>query len=524
MQEEYDWDIYEIFEEQISIQLSPIEKHIFLLNDATHVGDSLDELFRYFHSYKASSAYLKLDPITELVSKVEIVLSSLREKKQVVQESILDWLFDVKDQMHTYTDELSLRQTVLSPVPKNLLNRINITSSYVSPMEKLKTLSLVYVDKNKARAKKVVPLLKKYTNNVTYSSDTDNEDRIFRMQPYDILLTNLDKDNHQLISLYKNVLPIIAIFSKISPTCARELLKNGMSHTIEAPLNISKIQRELLSIVRIFHSATNILIDNKKIHTFIQTLQPLPNTIFQIMQICDDDDLAISDLIKTVKTDPIISANILKVANSPTYGSIQLKTIDQAVSRFGKQAIKALTMSGAYKSLGTIDLSAYGINEEDFSRTSMRRMSLMLKWYAKVSIADLSILSSTALLSNIGQLLLSKELVAMYKDDTFKDLCKEFTVRYAEESLLHTTTNGISSQILRYWKLAPEIIDVIEYCDNPASAPKEIQKLCAANHVVCSLVSSKGEIEKEIPDDLLVFLAEYSFDPAPLNKALQSLL
>lgn len=526
--EEYDWDIYDLFKEQITSQLPHIQYHILILEqkDTLAVTDSLNELFRYFHTYKATSSYLSLIPLYKLVCKTETVLCSLRENKQIIQESIIEWLLQVTNQLTIYLNELEEKETILSPLPIDLLNKIQITSPYIKPKDKLKTLSLLYMDKNLQRAKKIVPFLKKYTSSVKYSSEKDKHNTIFNMKPYDIIITNLDKENHQIIEFCKQNhpnLPIIAIFNQISPVSAKQLLNKGITHSIENPLNAKTIERELLSVVKLYFTSTNIIINHKKINNFIETLQPLPNTIFQITQICDDEEIPVKELIKVVKTDPIIAGNILKIANSPIYGSVRLKTIDQAVIKFGKKAIKALTMCGVYNSLGSINLSSYNITEDTFSNISMLRLSLMLKWYSKISIGDLSVLSSTALLGNIGQLLISKELVDIGQDDKFKELCMTFEIKYAEESILHTTTNLISSQILRYWKLSPDIVEIIEHSDNPKDAPKELRKLCAANYIVNSLVSINGKVAKEIPDNLQPLMTEFDFNPSTLLKALNSI-
>lgn len=526
MEEEYDWDIYDVFKEQLDLQLAHIENHILSLEEDEHVADSLDELFRYFHTYKATSSYLSLTPLYDLVCKCETVLSSLRENRQAVQESVIEWLLQVKDQLIKYANEMETKETLLTPLPEHILNKVQVTSSYIKPKDKLKTLSLLYMDKKIDRAKKIVPFLKKHVQSVKYSSESDKDNTVLNMKPYDIIIMNLDMDNYQVIDFCRQNypdLPIIAVFNKISAVCTKELLNKGISHSITNPLNAKAIERELLSIVKVFHSSTNIIIDHKKINSFIQTLQPLPNTIFQIMQICDEEEIPVKELIKVVKSDPVIAGNILKVANSPIYGSIELKTIDQAVTKFGKRAIKALAMSGVYKSLGTINLSSYEITEETFSEISMKRLSLMLKWYSKISIADLSILSSTALLSNIGQLLISKELVQTDQDQKFKELCSAFDIQYAEESLLNTTVSLISSQILRYWKLSSDIVDIIEHSDNPKDAPQELKKLCVANYIVNTLIDAKGKISKEIPDKLLPLMAEFNFNPAVLTKALDSI-
>ena len=506
----------------ITIMIVEDEEDILGLENREFVSNSLDELFRFFHTYKATSAYLSLKPLYDLVCKVETVISSLKETKGVIQDGVIEWLLQVKDQMIFYSSLMDKKETFLPALPKELLNKIKITPSYTKPIDKLKTLTILYMDKNLERAKKIVPFLKKYAASVKYSSE-DKNNTILNMKPYDIVIINLNKENHQVIKFCKENypdLPIIAIFNKISTVCSKKLLNNGVSHALQNPLNGKIIERELLSIVKVFYSSTNIMVDHKKINEFIKTLKPLPNTIFQIMQICDDEEIAIKELIKVVKTDPIIAANILKVANSPIYGTVELKTIDQAVTKFGKRAIKALTMSGVYNSLGEIDLSAYDITEDTFSEISMKRLSLILKWYSKISIADLSVLTSTALLSNIGQLLISKELIKIDMDNRFKELCTAFDIKYAEESILHTTTSNISSQILRYWKLSSDIVDIIEHSDYPKDAPKELRKLCVANHIINTIIDTKGKIAQEIPEELLPLMAEFSFDPKVLSKAL----
>lgn len=525
MDMDYDWDIYEVFLEQLLLQLPQIELEILALERDENRVDALDTLFRFFHTYKATSAYLTLTPITELVSKVETVLSVLRERDGKVQESIVEWLLQAKEQLLLYTQEMEHNNTQLSPLPKDFLNSLEITSSYISPKEKLKTLHILYMDQKESRAQKLLPFLRKIAGKVSYAKE-DQNNHTLNFKPYDLVITNLNQENYAVIDFigqnYKH-LPILAIFDELNTLEYKKLLEKGVGHTLQNPLSAKALERELLSLSNLYFTSSNILIEHKKIISFIKTLKPLPNTIFQIVQICDDEEIPVKELIKVVKSDPIIAANILKVANSPIYTAQEIKTIDQAVTKFGKRSIKALTMSGLYKSLGSIDLSAYNITEEDFSTIAMQRMALMIKWYAKVSVADLSILSTTALLSNIGQLLLSKEILAIHQEDRFEEIYKTFGIEYAEESLLHTTTSHVSAQILRYWKLDPDVVSVIEYSTKIEEAPQELQKLCVANAVVSELIPLSGALKREIPDSLLLLLSKYNLDPAPLQKALAAL-
>ena len=515
-----------MFRDQLESQLPLISANISVLKEQKSNPEALNELFRYFHTYKSSSAYLNLTLLNELVSKTETVLSSLRERNSVVQESIIEWLCEIEKQLTLYIEEMQNNETTLSPLPSRLLEKIQITAPYFSPNKKLKTLSLLYMDQNSKRASKVVPFLNRLVKNAEHSTEEDTQNTVFNLAPFDIVMINLAKDNYQAINFIQtnfSKIIIVPIFDKISEVELSKLLKKGLSHFLVNPLNAKEIQRELISIVKAHHSSSNIVIENKKINKFVQTLQPLPDTIFKIISICDDEESSVKELIKTVKSDPILAANILKVANSPIYGSINLKTIDQAVTKFGKRAIKALSVSGIYSSFGSIDLSAYDINEETFSKIGMSRLSLMLRWYAKVSIADLSLLSSTAILGNIGQLLISKELVQTEEKEQFIELCKVYSIKYAEEFTLNTTTSYISSKILRHLKLSADIVEIIEYSDSPKDASDELKQLCVANHIVNTLVDLKGNISDEIPETTLKLMKEFELNPDILNKALVSI-
>ena len=526
MEESYDWDIFEIFKEQLEIQLPKIEQEILLLDDQKTKNDAVNEIFRTFHTYKSNTDYLQLQPFYTLVSKSEDVLSALREDKTLVSEAIIEWLLLVTDQMTIWMHEMEDGTNILSPCPQTLLQNIQVSSTYIKPSQKLKELKIVYIDEHEKRSTKIASFLTSLASSCDTLSNVPEAQKYFQDTQADILIVNLAKENFMLIAQIKKIVPnihIIAIFDKISSLTQKSLLKEGISHTATNPLNAKALQRELLSIIKIFFSSSTVLIDHKSITRFIQTLQPLPNTIMQIMQICDDDEIPIKELVKVVKTDPIIAANILNMANSPLYGNIELKTIDQAVTRFGKRVVKSLAMNGMKEALGEIDLEAYKISEDTFSKVSMNRLALMLKWYAKVSIADLTTLSSTALLGNIGQLLIAKEIKSKNQIEAFLQKAEAVNLKYAEESLVHTTTCIISSQILNYWKLSKDIVDIISYGDTPDEAPEELRKLALANHIIYAIVDNQGNIMQELSDDILLLLANHGFDPKPLENALEHL-
>ena len=56
---------------------------------------------------------------------------------------------------------------------------------------------------------------------------------------------------------------------------------------------------------------------NDAIYKSIKSLPPLDETIMKIQQICSSEDSDIAELIGVIHQDPMLTANILRSANSP---------------------------------------------------------------------------------------------------------------------------------------------------------------------------------------------------------------
>jgi len=523
---QFDYEIFEMFKEQFFNQLPVIEQNILMLDKPDEYKDATDNLFRYIHNYKATSNYLGLDSIYILVCKTESVLTILRESEHAIEESIIEWLLKVKDQMEVWADEMELGLKTFTEVDKTFLNQINLTKESRKPSEIIKGMSLLYIDSNSARAEKIVAALSKLLKEVVFISDiTTLDNSISKSSIFEIAIINCGNDNYKIIDILHNKMhsiSIISVFDKLNSSTLLKLGIKGISNSLSNPIKGPELKRELLNIAHTYHSQRRVLIDNKKIFNFISDLQPLPNTLLQIQQVCDDDDMGVKELIQVVKMDAVITGTLLNAASKPIYGLKSVSTIDSAVKAFGKRTVKAVAMSQLSEYMGEVDLRPYHINEETFSLVSSLRLSLMVAWYSKVSISSLSVLSTTAILGNLGQLLISKEILSVQKDSYFYQEIQNSNIQLAEEKYLHTTTAFVSSDILNYWQLSDEIVDSIRYSDNPIEAPLEIRSLAVANHILYNIVKLDGTFLEEIPDEIYYMMSEEGLDTTLLTSAIQA--
>ena len=209
---------------------------------------------------------------------------------------------------------------------------------------------------------------------------------------------------------------------------------------------------------------------NENILKKIKSLPPLPKSVMEIQRITSDPEGSIGDLIKVVKEDPMLTANLLKAANSPLYGfSRQIKNVDQAVSLFGMSTVKGFAVSSAVRSTMKIDLSAYGISENQFVSVSQLQNALITNWY-KRDRSKLDILSTASFLLEIGAVIISSILVTEGLAEEFKERLANEDRTELEREYLETDTLSVTAEIFSYWKFDEELVNAIKFASNLENA------------------------------------------------------
>ena len=94
----------------------------------------------------------------------------------------------------------------------------------------------------------------------------------------------------------------------------------------------------------------------------IKSLPPLSKTIIDINKIYANKESSIHDLAKVIEHDPMIVANLLKVANSPLYSfGREIRNVAQAVSLFGMGMTRTIALGNSVRKLLNVDMQPYGI-------------------------------------------------------------------------------------------------------------------------------------------------------------------
>ena len=160
---------------------------------------------------------------------------------------------------------------------------------------------------------------------------------------------------------------------------------------------------------------------NDKILQQIKQLPPLPESAMQIEAVYQNPNSTFNDMVKILEKDPLLTADILKAANSPLYGfSREINAISQAVGLFGMGTVRGFALASIVKKSFTLNLSPYKISNEQFAELSKKQHALVTSWYLRKDPKLLSILSPAAFLIHIGKVLIAQYIIDEKLEDAFK--------------------------------------------------------------------------------------------------------
>lgn len=256
----------------------------------------------------------------------------------------------------------------------------------------------------------------------------------------------------------------------------------------------------------------------------IKQLPPLPDSAMKIEAVYQDPDSTFNDMVKILEKDPLLTADILKAANSPLYGfSREINTINQAVGLFGMGTVRGFALASIVKKSFALDLSPYGINSDAFSLLTKRQHALMTAWCLKKEAKLLGILSPAAFLVEIGKALIAQQIISDNSQAKFKEAVVNLgSVEAAEREVTGVDTPDVSASIFEHWRFELGLIDTIRNCQNPQNAKPEFQKAASILHVVRTAVPINGVLTDESIAAAKELIVKYGLDVESFDKALES--
>ena len=209
----------------------------------------------------------------------------------------------------------------------------------------------------------------------------------------------------------------------------------------------------------------------------IDDMPPLSDIarVMQSLYASGVENVDVKKLTRMIESDVMLTANVLKMINSPYYGfKNKISSVSQAISLFGIQKIYALVINFAMSKQLKANTAIYGFNNAQFNEMCILQSSLMMQWYATVDIRSTHILAAIALIMESGKIIVSKELHASdYLEEYRKGFLACTNIQEFEKEFLDTTSYYLSSILFEHWNLEPIYVRVLKALDSLDKSAEE---------------------------------------------------
>jgi HD-like signal output (HDOD) protein len=221
----------------------------------------------------------------------------------------------------------------------------------------------------------------------------------------------------------------------------------------------------------------------------IDATPPLPQSVMKLNIIRLDPDRSIKDIAKIVESDPVLSAKLLGLINSPYYGmKSKITSVTTACSQIGENQILSIALLVAMHNNYKFDLTPYNISEKEFLYNTMTQMRLMNEWTKKVHLHNANALRLATFLSDIGKILISHIIIKEDKVKKFQDkIASGISISQAERDIVGATTLEVSAQILAHWNVDDDVVDILRYTARNSITPDSLKGAVAMMESVHSL-------------------------------------
>ena len=203
-----------------------------------------------------------------------------------------------------------------------------------------------------------------------------------------------------------------------------------------------------------------------------------PILYYQLREKLDDPDTTFDDLAAIIKTDPAMSARLLKIVNSAFYGFAEkVDTLSHALNIIGTEQLTDLALAAIVTSKFQ-GIPRDLINMETFWMHSIGCGIAARKIARHVSGVEAEKMYLGGMLHDIGSLILFKESPEEAKKILLR--CKESgeSLFKVEKEVLGYDHAEVGALLLTEWKLPERLVEMVKYHHRPASAGDYLKETC----------------------------------------------
>lgn len=247
-------------------------------------------------------------------------------------------------------------------------------------------------------------------------------------------------------------------------------------------------------------SRENRLVKNDilgKIMLKVSSFPSMPQAGVKLMALLENEDVAIDDVVKIMRYDPGLTANVLKLANSAYFGipskigSLKQAVMFLGIKRFTEIVLAACVSDNMNKAVEGYDLPPGELWHHSIAVSNTAEA--LAKYKKGINAEDVF---TPALLHDMGKLVLGAFVKEEF-NNIKKIAANGVPFEVAENMVLGTDHAEIGAQILAHWSFPADVIDAVRWHHNPERIKnsKMQAELVYLSNVLCESCGDKDSSE-----------------------------
>lgn len=228
----------------------------------------------------------------------------------------------------------------------------------------------------------------------------------------------------------------------------------------------------------------------------IKSLPPFPESVIKLQEAFRSGEPNMKTIVSIIEGDPMLTAGILAKVNAPAFGlKNHIVSVMQAITLFGLNTVRALALKAAMERNFKIDMSPYGITNEEFLKVSAMQNALMFQWYMGIDVQKAKIMIPLAFIMEIGKVVIANELNKGSSAEIFREaLAQSNSMEEVEDAFVGITSARVCALLFKHWYFEETFVELMENVEREGEINSEIKDMVFALNTVRAAVNVKDQL------------------------------
>jgi len=201
----------------------------------------------------------------------------------------------------------------------------------------------------------------------------------------------------------------------------------------------------------------------EKVISEIEALKPIPQVAHKVLAIMDDPNSSMAQLADVIMHDQAMTANVLRICNSPLYGLTQkVDSVQQAVTYLGMKNIAEMVMTNLGSELLKAEHQGYDLKDGELWKHAVSSALIARQICEQKKVQKTHLIFTASLLKDIGKVILHKYVAKGF--DAIEQMVKEEkkTFMEAEKEVIGIDHAELGGMVAKRWGFSNRMVYLIK--------------------------------------------------------------